>query len=302
MERFKLLSSSDNLELDVVKLEPKDDIKGVVVFAHGMAEHKERYLDFMNFLSNHHYVTIINDHRGHGSSVKKKDDLGYFYDESSDFIVNDIHDVIKYAKDKYPNVPVILFGHSMGSLVVRKYIKQHDNSIDKLIVCGAPCDNPLKELALLITKIIKVFKGDHHRTSLVNTMAFSGNDKKFGGTLKNRWLSKNENNVKAYNANELDGYIFTTNGFINLFNLMIDTYNPKGWKLNNPELPILFIAGSDDPCIGSKDLWLKAQAFLKQCGYKNVDGILYQDMRHEILQEDNKEVVYNDVLNFLNQD
>ena len=301
MKNYKFISSSDNLELDVLKIEPKSDIKGVIVIAHGMAEHKERYIGFMDFLANHNYVAIINDHRGHGASVKSKNDLGYFYDETGNYIVEDIHDLIMQAKKDYPNVSITLFGHSMGSLVVRKYIKKYDDTIDKLIVCGAPCDNPLKGVALSLTKLIKVFKGDHHRTNLINTIAFSGNDKKFSGTLTNRWLSKNEDNVKAYNANELDGYVFTTNGFINLFKLMIDTYSIEAWKVTKPDLPILFIAGSDDPCIGSKDLWLSAQDFLKKRGYLNIEGILYPEMRHEILQEDDKELVYNDILEFIDK-
>ena len=96
-------SSSDGLKIELAYTIPKEEIKGIVQFSHGMAEHKERYFNFMEYLSNNGYVCIINDHRGHGNSVKDKKDLGYFYTEDTNFIIDDLHDVTKYIKEKYSN-------------------------------------------------------------------------------------------------------------------------------------------------------------------------------------------------------
>ena len=295
---IKISSSSDGLELDARLFIPESEIKAVVMFAHGMAEHKERYFDFINFLNEHGYACLIHDHRGHGQSVKDKKDLGYFGDESSDFIVEDLHDVYLYITENFVGKPVYLFSHSMGTLVSRKYLKQYDDTLEKLVICGAPCDNPGKAFGLQVVKLIKAIKGDHHRSKLINKIIFGSYDGHFEGQLENRWLSANQANVQAYNEDPLDGFIFTTNGFMNLFNLMIDVFNPDGWAMKNKQLPILFIAGADDPVIGSLKQWQASKDYLIARGYSNIKAISYPGLRHEILNETNHDVVYRDVLNF----
>ena len=96
-------------------------------------------------------------------------------------------------------------------------------------------------------------------------------------------------------------YEYTLNGYENIVRLMLDTYNPKIYSKKNPHLPILFIAGEDDPVISSEKDWNSAQVFLKNLGYKNIKGILYPNQRHEILNELENEVVYNDILKWLNK-
>lgn len=299
MQTYKITSKCDGLELDVLEVDPITPPKGIVQMAHGMAEHKERYLEFMNFLARHGYIAIIHDHRGHGKSIRSKEDRGYFYEEKAEYIVEDLHDITLSLKARYPKLPVYLFGHSMGSLVVRKYIKKYDKDIDKLIVCGSPSKNPLAPFAISLVNFVEKFKGDHHRSAFINNLAFNGYDKKFDENNPNCWLSENKDNVLEYNENENDGFIFTCNGFKNLFTLMKDVYDEKGWAKNHLDLPILFIAGANDPVIISKEDWRQAQVFLNQIGYKNIKGKLYANMRHEILNEIRKEDVMNDILHFL---
>lgn len=294
-----LPSACDNLDLDILYVVPSGTIKGLVQLSHGMAEHKERYRDFMSFLADRGYLVFINDHRGHGESVKNDLDYGYFYDQKGDYIVNDLYHLSLYFKKEYPGLPLYLFGHSMGSLVVRKYLQRYDDTIDKLIVCGSPSRNPLVKFALLLTDIMIFFKGDRYRSPLINDLAFGSFDKRFAGDLTNRWLSVNEENVKEYNQSKKNGFIFTLNGFRNLFLLMIDVYDKHRYQVKKPELPILFIAGKDDPVIGSIDKWHQAIMFLKKCGYKDVEGIAYEDMRHEILNEKERLIVYKDVGHFM---
>lgn len=124
-----------------------------------MCEHKERYLDFIEYLNDCGYVVIIHDHRGHGKSVLDETDLGYFYGEGARAIVEDVHQLTNYIKKKYPNLPVCLFGHSMGSLVVRNYIQKYDHEINALIVCGSPSKNKLAGLGKLLCKAIAMVKG-----------------------------------------------------------------------------------------------------------------------------------------------
>lgn len=298
-EKYTFISKNDGLEIEVLEVYPFIQPKGIVQIAHGMAEHKERYIEFMEFLSRHGYITIINDHRGHGNSIKSKSDRGYFYDENGEFIVNDVHDITLMMKEKYPNLPVYLFGHSMGSLVVRKYLKLYDKDIDKLIVCGSPSNNPLGGLALGLVKFLEKIQGSHHRSNLINKLAFGSFDNKFSESEKNRWLSANPENVKYYNNCDSCGFTFTLNGFKNLFILMKDVYNENGWIKENLDIPILFLAGDQDPVIISIEAWQNAQIFLHKIGYTKIRSKLYKNMRHEILNEIGKDEVMNDVLHFI---
>jgi len=290
-ENFKLISDCDGLKLDVTMFVPKK-IKGIVQLSHGMVECKEYYYDFMRYLTTNGYVTIINDHRGHGKSVKSDDDLGYFYDETAEYIVEDLHQITKYVKDKFPGKKVILFGHSMGSLVVRKYIKKYDYEIDKLIVCGSPSENKLAGFGVNLTKIFKKIKGEKYRSNFLNRLSgLPDKDKS--------WLSKDSDYVNKYMNDKYCSFVFTTNGFMNLTKLMVDVYSKKNWILKNKDLPIFFIAGREDLVIRNEKAWMKSIKFLKDIGYKNIEYKLYDDMRHAIVLEKNKELVYDDIMKFL---
>ena len=299
-EIVKIKSLQDGLLLDTLIVYPDKNVKGIIQISHGMAEYKERYEPFMNFMAQNGYVSIINDHRGHGKSILNNNDLGYFYDESSNYIVEDLHQITDYIKNKYPNKKIILLGHSMGSMVVRKYIKKYDSDIDKLIVSGSPSKNQFVDIAILLAKIIKLFKGDKYRSKLIQKLAFGNYNKNIKEiNSQNDWLCTDSKVVFDYDNDDNCGFIFTTNGFINLFKLMKDIYTKNKWKLNNKDLDILFIAGSDDPVIVSKEEWMNSQKFLKELGYKNITNHLYKGMRHEILNEKDKLKVFNDILEFI---
>lgn len=294
-ENLQIESNCDSLKLDVELYLPDGNPKGIVQLSHGMVEDKKYYFDFMRFLANNGYIAIINDHRGHGKSVKSKDDWGYFYEESSNYVVEDLHQVTRYVKNRFPGLKLYLLGHSMGSLIVRKYMKKYDNEIEKLIVCGSPSINKFSKAGLFAAKTVKLFKGDRYRSKILNTMAL-------GKDHTNKWLSNDKNYVDNYNADDSCGFIFTTNGFINLTKLMIDTYSKKGWHRENLELPILFIAGEEDTVIKSIKMWHKSIDFLRDIGYKNIIYKSYPGMKHAILKEIGKETVYKDVLEFINKE
>ena len=232
-----LTSKQDGLKLHVLLMEPEQSPKGIVQICHGMAEHKERYEPFMQMLCNNGYISVIHDHRGHGKSVKDAVDLGYFYDDSGKAIIEDAHQVTTWMKERYGGeLPYHLFGHSMGSLVVRCYLKKYDDELDSLIVCGSPSENKAAKAA--------------------------------------GFLAKTACKMGAHK---------------------------KGWQVKHPSLPILFIAGADDPCIGSKKQYAQAMTTLKKRGYNQVRGMLFLNRRHEILNEDDVEKVYDAVLHFLEQ-
>ena len=113
---------------------------------------------------------------------------------------------------------------------------------------------------------------------------------------KRAWLSSNIDNVEAYNKDPLCGYVFTVNGYRNgLFLLMKDIYSPDGWAVTNPGLPVHFIAGTEDPCIISLKKFSQAVSFIRSRGYREVTSKVYPGMRHEILNETDREIVWQDV-------
>ena len=297
MDIYTLNSKCDGLKLEIAVTEPQRESKGVVQFSHGMAEHKERYGDFMRYLSDRGYICVIHDHRGHGASVRAAGDLGYFYTENAGYIVEDLYQVTCFVKEKYPDLPVILFSHSMGTLVSRNYLKKYDSAIDKLILCGPPTKNSLAPLGVLMAKLSKLLKGDRHRSPMLQKLTFGTYNK--GIRLENGWICTDEDEVRKYNDNELCGYVFTTNGFINLYRLMQNAFGKNGWALCNPQLPIFMIAGSDDPVIQSEKKFRELSDFLRLRGYTNISCKLYPGKRHELLNEQGKMDIYQDVLNFI---
>ncbi len=298
-EKFTVCSSYDELPLSALLIAPEKEAKGIVQLVHGMAEHKERYEELMTFLAQNGYVCVIHDHRGHGESLRSKEDRGFMGDYDGKAIVEDVVLVSEYVKKQYPNLPLILFGHSMGSLIVRCYAQTHDELLSKLIVCGSPSKNPLAGVAVGLEKCIRFFCGARHRSKLLAFLSTGKGDKQFPGEGDHAWLSRNRENVEEYLADEGCGFRFTCNGYENLFKLLKNTYQKKRYEVKNPSLSISFIAGEKDPVIVSPKAWSAAVEFMKTVGYENVSGKLYKDMRHEIHNELGREEVYEDILAFI---
>lgn len=300
-EKCILPSRLDEIPLSVMRCMPDDGIqvKGIVQIAHGMCEHKERFIPFMEYLCKKGYVCVIHDHRGHGESVTSQADLGYFHTGGWKGIVDDILIVNEHIRGLHPGIPVFLFGHSMGSLAVRSFTKRYDTIINGLIVCGSPSRNPATGAGRMLARVIASIKGDRHRPSLIHKIAFENFNSRFVSEGENAWLSTDRTIVKEYNDDPLCGYMFTANGFTGLFDLMLDTYSGKGWNVCNPSLPIHFIAGADDPCITSCKDFDKAVGHIRSVGYGKVTSRLYEGMRHEILNETDRMTVWNDVLDTL---
>lgn len=298
MKIDKIKSKKDNLEIELAISEPLEgEPKGIVQISHGMAEHKERYFDFMEYLSSKGYVCVIHDHRGHGASAKEINDLGYFYTEDISYIIEDLYQVTEYITSRYKNLNLYIFSHSMGTLVSRNYLKKYDEKIQKIILCGPPTENKLAGVGIFLAKLTKVLKGEKYRSRFLNTLTFGSYNTKH--KIENGWICSNEKAVEGYNKDNLCGYIFTTNGFINLFKLMKEAYSKKNWQVKNKNMPIFIIAGKDDKVIQNEEKFNHLKSFLHSIGYVNIKSKLYEGKRHELINEDNHMEVYQDVLNFI---
>ena len=296
IETFTIPSNADGLALSVCVVSPDSGTpKALVQFAHGMAEHKERYIPFMQFLADHGYACLINDHRGHGASVKDPGDLGHFYAGGADALVADLHQLSLWFHRHYPELKLILFGHSMGSLAVRVYRQKYDGELDGLVVCGSPGPNPATGAGLLLNKVMTAFKGERYISKLfvnMTTGSFNKGNPKTGSA--NAWLSTNQDNVQAYDDDPLCGFPFTLNGYKALLTLMRDAY--RAVPAQHPDLPVHFISGENDPCAPNRKGFDSAVARVKKDGYRNVTAKMYPNMRHEILNHTERQTVYDDLL------
>ena len=302
IKEFTVVSDFDGLELKGIVYEPSSPPKGIIQFAHGMVEYKKRYENAMRIFAENGYVAACHDHRGHGDSVEKDEDRGWFRDRSGRAIVEDCAQVTKYLRAQYPDLKLTLFGHSMGSMVVRCYLREHDDLIDKLVVCGSPSNNPFSGVAVGLAKLTRVFKGERHRSKMFAYLATGKGSEEFKKAGKGSWLTRDQAVADAFAADPKCQFTFTVNGYENLFNLMKYTYKKRGYQVQNPTLPIHFIAGSDDAVILSDLKWFNAIEFLRKVGYESVSGKLYEGMRHELLNEIGKEEVFADVLAFMEAD
>ena len=295
IESFTLSSARDGLPLSVCAALPEGEIRALVQLAHGMAEHKERYLPFMEYLAENGYASVINDHRGHGGSVRTKDDLGYFYQDGPNALVDDLHQLTLYFKGRHPGKKLFLFGHSMGSLAVRAYRQRYDGDIDGLVVCGSPGQNPATGAGLVLNRLMTLLKGERYRSPMFTAMTTGGYSKAYPNEgSANAWLSANPENVRRYDADPLCGFPFTLNGYRALLELLRDAYRPV--SAGNPELPVHFISGAGDPCAPDRKGFEHAVQRMKADGYRKVTSKLYEGMRHEILNETDRQTVYRDLL------
>ena len=303
-------SHSDGLELSVLRIMPDDpqEIKGIVQLVHGMNEYKERYIPFMEYLAQNGYVTVIHDHRGHGASVKSPDDLGYMYEAGYVGLVRDTHEITQGIKNYArrltgrDDLPFVLLGHSMGSMTVRCYLRKFDKDIDKLCVVGSPSKQAGMKAGVMLIRLIEKFKGERARLMFIAGLVMGSYEKRFANEgVPHSWVNSNLDEVAKYNADPLCNYCFTLNGFENLVKLTMLTYKNGGHVMENPTLPIRFYSGADDPCAVNQKAFRSAIDFLKKQGYTNVKGKMYPGMRHEILNEPEKEKVYADILGFIEE-
>ncbi len=296
-QSFQLLSPFDQLPLAVLTQEAKSP-KGIVCIIHGMAEHKERYLPFMTQLAHAGFHSIIMDLPGHGESLASPDDLGHM-EGGVPMLMKNVHALVSQAKKLWPGLPLVLFGHSMGSLIARVYTAGHDEDLDGLLLTGVVCQNGSISFAEWLATSSMKKNGPRYRSRVMDTLVLGGYQSKFLIEDKNAWLSKNQENVARYNADPLCGFSFTVSSYLTLFALHDEAFEPDNWQLNNPTIPILLLAGEDDPVIGGETSFYSSVSFIRNRGYSNTRQKLYPELRHEILQEDDKAVL-PDILEFLN--
>lgn len=302
MQNIYYLSQDGKAQIHAVIWRPSGAPCGVVQIIHGMSEYAARYAPFAKFLADKGFIVCAEDHLGHGQSVKEKEELGWF-NETRDYktVLADIRTLYKTVSKEAENLPYFLLGHSMGSFFCRNYISLYGDELNGAIIMGTGFKNKaILNTALAMTRINAAFFGWKHKSKFIDKLAFGAYNKRFkADNDPNAWLSKEQENVRAYNNDELCGFKFTDNGFYVLFSVIKAACASKTIKAVPENLPVLFVAGEDDP-VGSYGKGVKkTYNKFKSAGVKDCTLKLYTSARHEILNDFCSEEVKADILDFL---
>ena len=270
--------------------------KGVVQIVHGMAEHARRYDDFALFLNKNGYIVFGDDHRAHGDT-EKKENIGY---HSGDIYLDSVKDEIaitEHLKKKY-NLPIVVVGHSYGSFLSQRYIEFDTKNIEGVILSGsADMQGPLVSMGAAIASFQKAILGGNKKGVLLDKLSFGAYNKPFKKEdIEFAWLSRDREQVKKYIFDPQCGYVMSIAFFKYFLNGLKTVYKPENLAAIDKKLPIAIFSGSEDPVGGNSKLVKKLYERYKGLGIENLSIKLYENARHEILNEINNKEVYADFL------
>ena len=295
---FYFESSTGVNSIRAIRCIPNITPKAIVQIAHGVADHIDRYRDFMAYLAQNGFLVVGNDHLGHGHTIRHDNEQGFFaYKNGWEHAVNDIEKLRIITKSEYPNLPYIFFGHSMGSFLIRTYIIKHPDTYDAAIISGTGHmpKAMIKSGHALANTIVKI-KGPKHISKLIDNIAFGSYNKSFSPTRTNfDWISSDEEQVDKYVADPLCGFIATASLFSDLMSGLSFITKQENINKMNKSKPVCFISGADDP-VGEKGKGVE-RAYKAFCdaGLSDVYMKLYPGGRHEMLNEVNRSEVYKDI-------
>lgn len=284
---------------DNVKVAPR----GIIQIVHGMAEHIERYAEFAEYLVGLGYVVCAEDHVGHGKSVASAEQLGHIpLDGGADVLVEDVHALRQLVASRFSSVtPYIMFGHSMGSFITRVYLTRHGQGLCAAVLCGTGQQAPaLSWFGNKVSRLIASVKGETYRSGFVDGLGAGGFGKKIADARTPLdWLSTDPEVVDAYIADPECGQMFSVGGYAALTSLTAEAVKPASAALIPHDLPLLFIAGAQDP-VGECGKGVRAAVEeYRRAGIESVDCTLYEGMRHEILNEPGRKRVYEETAEWI---
>jgi alpha-beta hydrolase superfamily lysophospholipase len=284
--------------------ETKQPVQGIVQIVHGSCEHADRYDAFARFLASHGWVVYASDLRGHGHSVSTREDLGYFGEQDGwSGLVREQHVVTKQIREEHPGLPVVMFGHSMGSFVARDYAIRYGAGLAGLILSGTAHHSrgSLHAGRLLADQVIRT-KGIRYRSKILYNLTYNSFNKRFEPNRTGQdWLTRDPSIVDTFIQDELCGFVFTAGGFRDMFEGLLNITNPGQIAQTPKELPVFLLSGADDPVGGFGKMVERAYRSYRKAGLHEVRIKLYEGMRHEILNELGKEEVYEDILTWMSQ-
>lgn len=284
------------------RAEPKSDPRGVVQIAHGMAERISRYYDFAEYLTDNGFVVVGNDHLGHGKTKADNEEYGFFGPfQNKNLLVEDMHQLTVMTQEEFQELPYFLLGHSMGSFLLREYITMYGGELDGAIIMGTGNPSPtMTSMGLGLSRLISAAKGDNYRSPFIDNLVKGNyNSQIKDATSPHDWISSVKSVVEAYDNDESTGFQFTMNGFEHMFANILYAVSDKSFTHTPRELPLLLISGEQDPVGGYGKQVTEVTRKYENAGVQDVTEIIYPEDRHEVLNEANKSVVYEDILHWI---
>lgn len=282
----------------------EDKPRAIVQLAHGMAEHIMRYDRFARELVSNNIFVYGNDHRGHGRTGNKTNSIGYFAEEQGfEKVVQDMQTLTTSIEKENPDVPIFLFGHSMGSFLSRRYIQIFGDRLAGVILSGTGGDpGLLGKIGKMVASREKRTKGERAPSPLMNNLTFGSYNKAFRpARTEFDWLSRDEQELDLYLADPYCGGVFSSGFFHDLLGGLETINQPENIRSVPSTLPIFIISGSKDPVGANSKGVIKTYNAYKKAGMADVSYKLYEDARHELLNELNRDEVYADVVNWINE-
>lgn len=280
------------------------EIRAIVQIAHGMDEYIERYREFAEYLNGQGFLVVGHDHLGHGASVTSRAEWGFFEERHpSDTLVRDMHALRRNVQRRYPSLPYFMLGHSMGSYLLRKYLCIYGDGLAGAILVGTGSMPDIAMRAgLFICHVYGKVCGQHYRSRFLQSLSYGRPYKRYdvtGADESNSWLSKNVENVHEYYEDPRCTFLFTVNGYRGLMEAVLYDNQLENVRRMPPDLPVLLASGADDPVGDMGAGVLRVYDLMKNAGVSDVGYKLYENDRHEILNETDREVVYADLAGWL---
>ena len=300
---FYFNSSTGKNKIHARMCVPDAEPRAIVQIIHGIAEYIGRYDEFMSFLADNGIIAVGTDHLGHGKSIESEEQTGFFaYDNGWDYVVRD-EEVLRLAMhENYPELPIIVFGHSMGSFMARTLLIRYPDAFNAAIISGTGNQGAaLVNGGLFMGNLVTGLRGAHHYSKFLNNLAFGSYNKIYENPkTEYDWLSRDEANVQKYIDDPLCGFIPSCSLFRDMMTGVKFITNKKNLTAMNKDMPVYFMSGDMDPVGECGKGVQKAYNNFLEAGMKDVSIKLYPGGRHEMLNEINKDEVYADILAWLN--
>lgn len=292
-----IITSFDKTKITCYLWDKVEKPKAVVQIFHGMAEHAKRYDDFAKFLNKKGFIVFADDHRGHGETAGSVEAVGK-YNREANIYYDTVQDEIYFSKYliKEYHLPLIVFGHSYGSLIAQRYI-QSTQTYSAAILCGSNyMKNSLNKIAKSIAKTTMRFKGNDAPAKLIEKLSFGAYNKKTDGC----WITFNQDIAKKYKDDPYCGTPFSAKFYYDMLSANLKNYKFIHLKKIAKNKPLFLIAGKEDLFSNKGKGVIKLYKLYKGLDI-DVKMKLYDNMRHEVLNESNNKEVYNDIINFINE-
>ena len=301
---FYYPSSDGKTKIHAISWTPEGKPKGIVQIIHGMIEFIDRYDEFARFLVEQGYLVCGEDHLGHGESVISDEYHGYFGKDGNDWLISDIHKLRKMMQEEYPGTQYLMIGHSMGSFLLRQYITEKDAEYAKGLAGVVLMGTGWKPAAMLqIGRAVSKAMGTSKigkRSKIIDTMCFGTYLKRIKNPRTvNDWLTKEREVVDWYRSTPWCTFHFTPNAYYHMFSSMLKAHDTERMKKLPEGFPILITSGAEDPVGGWGEGVRKTYMTYLENSPCNVDIRIYEDDRHEILNESDKAEVFEDIRLFL---